>query len=470
MSEDDAILANYPPQYLAKMAQLLDDEYGAFLASLDRPRPIGLRANTLKISAADFNRISPFPLMSLGDFEDAAFLLPEPADAGSHPYHAAGLYYLQEPAAMVAGSLFDPRPDELVLDLAAAPGGKATHLAARMGNQGLLVANDMHRGRAQVLAQNMERLGITNALICDETPERLADTFGPIFDRVLLDAPCSGESLFRRLDEVEWSPAIVAACARRQTGILDVAARLVRPGGMLAYATCAFSPEENEEQLDLFLSTHPAFAMASTPTYAGFDRGRPEWIGDPQLPPGIRGEITKSTRLWPHHFPGEGHFIAVMRREESAGIEKPLELLQPEGQRNALALWDDFQKQTLTTRLAEERIHFAYDRLYLLPDPAIKSGSLHLFRYGLLLGEARRGYFKPAHTLAVALRCDQVQHHLDWPADDERISAYLGGHDLPSTGENGWVLVTVDGYPLGWGKRSNGRLKNHYPRGLRRPA
>ena len=468
---DDAFLAKYPPQFLAKMARLLGDEYSAFVTSIGRSRSIGLRANTLKISAADFSRISPFSLTPLGAFDEAAFLLPDPVKAGSHPYHAAGLYYLQEPAAMVAGSLLDPRPGELVLDLAAAPGGKATHLAARMSNQGLLVANDVQRSRAQLLAQNMERLGVTNALICDGTPDHLAATFGPIFDRVLLDAPCSGESLFRRLDEVEWSPAIVAACARRQTGILDVAAHLVRPGGILAYATCAFSPEENEEQLDIFLSTHQAFSMIPIPIYAGFDSGRADWIENPHLSPDTRAEISYGVRLWPHHFPGEGHFIALMQRQEEPNIiEKPLELLQSEGQKNAVLLWNQFQQDALTIRLAEERIHFAHDRLYLLPDPAIKSGSLHLLRYGLLLGEARRGYFKPAHTLAMALTSDAVQRYVNWPADDPRISAYLSGHDLPSSGVNGWVMVTVDGYALGWGKRSNGRIKNHYPRGLRRPS
>ncbi|MFL7838622.1 MAG: RsmF rRNA methyltransferase first C-terminal domain-containing protein [Candidatus Promineifilaceae bacterium] len=466
----DAFLAKYPPEFLTKMALLLGDEYSAFIASLDRPRSIGLRVNPLKISAVDFSRISPFSLTPLGEFEPAAFILPEPAKAGSHPYHAAGLYYLQEPAAMVAGSLLDPRPGELVLDLAAAPGGKATHMAARMDNKGLLVANDVQRNRAQLLAQNMERLGVTNALICDETPDHLAATFGPIFDRVLLDAPCSGESLFRRLDEVEWSPAIVEACARRQTGILDVAADLVRPGGIMAYATCAFSPEENEQQLDIFLSTHQDFSMAPISTYAGFDRGRPDWIAAPQLSADVQLDIAYGVHLWPHHFPGEGHFIALMQREERAEEERPLELIQPDRQRNAISLWNEFQQQTLTVKLAEERIHFAHNRLYLLPDLAIKSGSLHLLRYGLLLGEARRGYFKPAHTLAMALTGSQVQQQVDWTADDPEISAYLSGHDMASSGANGWVMVSVDGYPLGWGKRSSGRLKNHYPRGLRRPA
>jgi 16S rRNA C967 or C1407 C5-methylase (RsmB/RsmF family) len=187
---DDATLVNYPPQFLAKMAHLLGDEYSAFTASLSQSRPVGLRTNTLKISAADFSRISPFLLTHLGIIEEAAFLLPESTKAGSHPYHAAGLYYLQEPAAMVAGSLMNPQPGELVLDLAAAPGGKATHLAARMENRGLLVANDVQHDRARLLAQNVERLGATNTLICDETPDKLAATFGPIFDRVLLDAPC----------------------------------------------------------------------------------------------------------------------------------------------------------------------------------------------------------------------------------------------------------------------------------------
>jgi NOL1/NOP2/sun family putative RNA methylase len=462
--------AGVSPAFLARMEQLLDKEYGAFLSALSQPRRVGLRVNTLKISAADFNRISPFPLLPVGEFEEAAFLLAEEVSAGSHPHHAAGLYYLQEPSAMVAGSLLDPRPGELVLDLAAAPGGKATHLAARMQNRGLLVANDMQRGRARVLAQNLERLGVTNAVICDETPERLANTFGPIFDRVLLDAPCSGEGLFRRMERVDWSPAIVTACARRQTGILTVAAQLVRPGGILAYATCTFSPEEDEEQIDRFLAAHPEFTLTAMRQYTGFTSGRPDWVSNPQLSEERRAELARAVRLWPHMFPGEGHFLALMTRTALAGYKKPLELLQPKGLKSANSLWREFQRQALLTAWPEERLHQAGDRLYVLPEPAVDTGSLHLLRYGLFLGEARRSYFRPAHTLAMALTPEDVQQSISWPVNAPQITAYLEGHDMPSDGPDGWVLVTVEGYPLGWGKRSSGRLKNHYPRGLRRPA
>jgi NOL1/NOP2/fmu family ribosome biogenesis protein len=321
----------------------------------------------------------------------------------------------------------------------------------------------------------MERTGVTNAIICDESPQKLARTFGPIFDRVLLDAPCSGESLFRRVDRVDWSPAIVTACARRQAEILDDASALVRPGGILAYATCTFSPEENEEQLDRFLSSHPDFSMKAVPQLAGFDSGKPSWVRDPALPESRRMELSLAVRLWPHRFPGEGHFVAIMQREASAVNQKPPGLLKPRGSESARQLWQEFQRRSLTIDWPEERLHQAGERLYLLPETSLDTvrpgrRSLHLLRYGLLLGEAQRGYFKPAHTLAMALSADQAQQRINWPAGDPQLLAYLQGRDLPESGPDGWVMVTVDGFPLGWGKRSGGRLKNHYPRGLRRPA
>ena len=255
------VSAGPPADFLRKMRDLLPaGEYDAFVAAFDRPRRIGLRVNTLKITPGHFSTIAPFPLAPLGQWEPAAFAVNPESRPGRHPYHDAGLYYLQEPSAMLAAALLAPEPGELVLDLAAAPGGKATHLASLIGSpaappvsplrlalagDGLLVANDVHSGRARLLAENMARWGALNTLITQDEPERLAARFGPVFDRVLIDAPCSGEGLFRRMDGVEWSESIVAACARRQRDLLAVAPRLVRPGGRLLYATCTFSPEEN---------------------------------------------------------------------------------------------------------------------------------------------------------------------------------------------------------------------------------
>ena len=252
-----------PPEFLQKMRHLLGADYDAFAASYEQEAQVGLRVNTLKVNAADFNSIAPFALTPVGAYEPSGFRVTDDSQPGRHPYHAAGLYYMQEPSAMAVAALLDPQPGEWVLDLAAAPGGKATHLIARMGDEGLLVANDVDRARARDLAENLERWGARNVLITNNTPEQLAAHFGAVFDRVLVDAPCSGEGMFRKQGGFAWSETMVLACARRQTAILETAVSLLRPGGVLAYATCTFAPEEDEGVIGRFLAQHPDFTWMS---------------------------------------------------------------------------------------------------------------------------------------------------------------------------------------------------------------
>lgn len=473
-------LTQPPPDFLAKMRSLLAaDEYDAFVAAYDRPPVAGLRVNTLKIAPEEFTTLAPFSLAPLGDWEPAAFTVADDSRPGRHPYHDAGLYYLQDPSAMTAAVTLAPAPGELVLDLAAAPGGKASHLAARLlapgggsplrhalADDSLLVANEVHAGRARLLAENLARWGAVNVLVTHETPERLAAAFGPVFDRVLIDAPCSGEAMFRRLESIEWSAAIVTACARRQRGVLAAAPDLVRPGGRLLYATCAFSPEENEGVVGNFLAGQSDFRLIEPPPITGADRGRPEWAGDGAG----AAQLAHAVRLWPHRFRGEGHFLALMARaghDEGTG-PAPFNRRPPTAAQ--LRLWRDFAAAALTIDLPEEQLHAHGERLYLLPRRAIDTGRLHLVRYGLPLGETRPGHFRPGHDLALCLT-DADARAVRWPADDPRLAAYLAGHDLPSSDlppdPDGWTLVTVDGFGLGWGKRAGGRLKNHYPHALR---
>jgi 16S rRNA C967 or C1407 C5-methylase (RsmB/RsmF family)/NOL1/NOP2/fmu family ribosome biogenesis protein len=457
-----------PSDFLNKIKSLLPDEYAAFEGSYQYEPHVGLRVNDLKIRAGDFLAIVPFAITPVGSHEPSGFLVTDASKPGQHAYHAAGLYYLQEPSAMVVGGLVDPQPGELVLDLAAAPGGKATHLAARMAGEGLLVANDISASRAAILAQNLERWGAKNCLITNSTPERLVDKLGAIFDRVLVDAPCSGEGMFRRVGVFEWGEEIVEACARRQTAVLDTAAQLVRPGGRLVYATCTFSPEENEQIIAAFLIQHPDFAMAAVPAIEGADAGRPLWTTPAQQAQFDMATLSNAIRLWPHRFPGEGHFVAVMQRAktgEKVEASIPWEWTLPRQQE--LIHWHAFERIVLQQPLPVKRLLLVKDRLYLLPERTIDVAGVKLVRYGLLLGEMRRGYFKPAHTLALALRKEQVTAVVDWSADSPEIGRYLVGYDFPAEGINGWVLVTVDGFAIGWGKRVNGRLKNHYPKGLR---
>ncbi len=366
-----------------------------------------------------------------------------------------------------------------MLDLAAAPGGKATHLASlaaptapgsplRRGldSDGLLVANDVHAGRARLLADNLARWGASNVLVTSAEPERVAAALGPVFDRVLIDAPCSGEGMFRRHAEVEWSEAIVAACARRQRGILQAAPGLLRPGGRLLYATCTFAPEEDEQVIADFLAAAPDFALREPPRGMGFDRGRPEWAGESPA----AAQLARAVRLWPQRFPGEGHFLALMERTAQPDAAETSRLFRPQPPATAeIRLWQEFAA-SVGVALPSERLHVHDNRLYLLPRAAIDPGRLRIVRYGLLVGEFRPGRFHPAHDLALTLGAGNVAAAASWAADDSRLAAYLAGSDLPVNGPDGWVLAAVDGFGLGWAKRAGGRLKNHFPHHWRRAA
>ncbi len=445
------------------MQALLGDEFPVFLASYEQPPSVGLRVNTLKLSPEAFQQIAPFPLKPI-PWVAAGFTLPPEARPGKHPYHTAGLYYLQDPAAMAVAELCAPRPGERVLDLAAAPGGKTTHLAALMQGRGLLVANDLHPRRVQTLAKNVERWGVSNVIVLNETPPRLAAHFGAFFDRVLVDAPCSGEGMFRKDPAArgEWSPKLVKSCAVRQDAILADAARLVRPGGWLVYATCTFAPEEDEGTLARFLAAHPDYDLIVAPDHPGFSPGRPEWIAAPEA------RLARPVRLWPHHAPGEGHFIALLRRAESTAPPAHTPASQPRSlPRPAAEDFAAFAAAALRWEPPRERLALFGSHLYLLLEDCPALQGLRVVHWGWWLGNARKNRFEPAHALAAGLKGEHARLTLPLTPEDPALKAYLRGEVVASPGEDGWVLVTVDGFPLGWGKRVQGRLKPRLPKWLR---
>ena len=449
-----------PVDFQKKMQQLLQEDYDAFLASYQEKSVQGLRVNTLKISIDTFQEISPFTLQPI-PWVKSGFFYDDPDRPGKHPYHEAGLYYIQEPSAMAVAEFVDPKPGEKVLDLCAAPGGKSTHLAAKMNQQGLLIANEIHPARAKILSQNIERLGIKNAMVTNESPERLASRFPGFFDRILVDAPCSGEGMFRKDESArdEWSLRNVELCAVRQIDILHSAAVMLRPGGRLVYSTCTFSPEENEGVIHTFLKEYPEFQLVEVQPYKEFSKGRADWIEE------ATEDIKKTIRIWPHKTKGEGHFIAVLEKVDGEVFNKRMK----QNSRVSPKLLQDYKKfvsQTLTIHPEGAFLLFG-DHLYIVPEGVSSLEKIKVVRPGWHLGTIKKNRFEPSHALALSLRKEEVQEAVHFDKDSAEVYAYLRGETVSVDAPQGWVLVTVDGYSLGWGKVVNGMMKNHYPNGLR---
>ena len=427
-----------PLEFLKRMEKQLGQEYPAFLASLERPRAVALRLNPLKgkLPRLDFVK-APVPWEPMGYYYD-----PD-ARPGLHPYHEAGVYYLQEASAMSAVALLDPQPGEKVCDLCAAPGGKTTQIAGRMGGKGFLLCNEINPKRAKILSRNIERMGVGNALVTNEHPARLAQAYGGFFDRVLIDAPCSGEGMFRKEEAAvtDWSQETVEMCARRQAEILESGAGLVRPGGRLVYSTCTFAPEENEQTIADFLRRHPEFV--------------PETVDAPWFDKAGEGQF----KMLPHKLLGEGHFGAVLRK---TGGEEPE--VAPEKGEKLPKPWTEFAKALAVSLPEGKAVQFGQS-LYWAPAEMPALRGIKVLRPGLELGQLKKDRFEPAHALALWLKEAAVFHNLE--TEGEALQCYLHG-DVVAGEQKGWCLIGVDGYSLGWGKGDGKVLKNHYPKGLRR--
>ena len=427
-----------PEAFLLRMRKQLGEEYEAFLKSLERPRAVALRFNPLKGQQPQL----PF-LMEPVPWEPRGYYYDPQARPGLHVYHEAGVYYLQEASAMAPVALLDPQPGERICDLCAAPGGKTTQIAGKMVGEGFLLCNEINPKRAKILSRNIERMGVANALVTNEHPENLANRFPGFFDRVLVDAPCSGEGMFRKEEAAitDWSQETVQMCARRQGEILRSAARMVRPGGRLVYSTCTFAPEEDEGAVAAFLEEHPEFV--------------PEKVEAPWFEPGENG----SHRMWPHKLLGEGHFAAVLRKVSGEAEDVPA----PAGEKLP-QLWQSFAKE-LGIRLPEGKAVIFGENLYWAPRQMPDLRRLKVLRPGLELGQVKKDRFAPAHALALWLKdCKNTE---SYGPESEEMKAYIHGDVVPSE-KKGWCLVCADGYSIGWGKGDGRVLKNHYPKGLRR--
>lgn len=447
-----------PVAYQQRMIDLLGEEAGDFLETYQQPRSYGLRVNTLKLSPEQLRARLPFCTQPVPWCASGCYY-PGEAQPGKHPYHAAGLYYLQDPSAMAVAELAAPRPGARVLDLCAAPGGKATQLIASMHDQGLLVANELYPARARILAENLERWGARRVVVTSAQPSQLAERFPAYFDCVVVDAPCSGEGMFRKDPAASgyWSERHVQECAALQRGILQAAYHLLAPGGRLVYSTCTFSLEENEQNLDHLLRQFPDLRLLPAGLHSAW---RPGVVPERASP-----DLTLAARLWPHRLAGEGHFLALLQKQGAGGVVSPSQTLTT--QAAAPAAWGEFAAAALLAAPAGPFLQFG-DWLYQAPElPLPDLAGLKVLRPGWPLGELRKGRFVPSHALALGLRAEAARQCLDLPASGEAVQAYLRGHTLSADLPDGWTLVTVDGFPLGWGKVVQRVLKNHYPKGLR---
>ena len=493
-----------PPLFTDRMKALLGDEYEDFLSSFEKPGHPSLRVNTLKLSPARLREAAPFVSAQI-PWQENGFYYPAHGDIrpGKHPLHEAGAYYIQEASAMLPASLCPPVAGERVLDLCAAPGGKATQLAAALDGEGLLVANEIHPTRAGILSQNIERMGVRNAVVTNASPAELAKRFPAFFDKIVVDAPCSGEGMFRKeADAVTmWSPENVSLCAARQAEILEEAAKMLRVGGYLTYSTCTFAPAENEGAVLNFLARHPEFEVVPSTSPAVIasreagllDGGKPEWVeNSADYPEALRRAVALTYRVLPHHCDGEGHFAALLRKTAEGDSSAPPKSEKRKGKKTngkadptpeaaAVKLFEAFAKETLggIPRWTEGTIPRLFgDRLYLIPgalssgDPTEMLQGLRVLRAGLCVGsilglDRGRGRFEPDHALAMTLSEGTFPtEKLCHPVDEPTAVAYLRGETFPAA-QRGWRIVTFEGLPLGWGKASDGVMKNHYPKGLR---
>ena len=454
-----------PIEFQKRMQEMLQEEYVDFLNGYDKPRFHALRRNPLKIGEMEFENLLPFELKPV-PWAKTGFYYENKEQPGKHEYHEAGLYYIQEPSAMSVVEYLEVKPGEQVLDLCAAPGGKTTQIAGFMDGKGLLVCNEIHPQRVKILSENIERLGVKNALVTNETPQRLSAIFPGFFDKILVDAPCSGEGMFRKNEEalVEWSLENVQMCADRQDEILEEVAKMLRPGGRICYSTCTFAPAENEECMARFIIRHPEFHLIEVEKKGAMSAGEPAYSSIE-----VEG-LEKTIRLWPHKLDGEGHFIAVLEKDgileegykpiAKTGNEKPIK--EKEYQE-----YLEFEKEFLTIKIQEGCMMFG-EQLYSMPAnmPVLKG--LKVLRPGLHLGTIKKKRFEPSHALALALKSNEVLHTWDLKSGSLECKQYLSGQTFPAEGEKGWYLITVDGYSIGWGKLAGGIMKNHYPKGLRK--
>lgn len=456
---------NLPSTFVEKMKNLLGNEFDDYIKCYDETRLYGLRVNTGKISVEDFKKICPFEIKPIPWIENGFYYDGEHIQAAKHPYYFAGLYYLQEPSAMTPANRLPIEPGDKVLDVCAAPGGKATELGAKLKGQGVLVANDISNSRAKGLLKNIEVFGIGNVLVLSEEPGKLEEYFPEYFDKILIDAPCSGEGMFRKDKKMvkAWEEHGPEFFAKIQRSIVTRAARMLKPGGMLLYSTCTFDPKENEGTIEYLLQQYPEFFIKEIAPYEGFACGKPEVTES-------KDEAFKKTvRIWPHKLHGEGHYVALLQKGDKPDVV-PFKFVQNKAKKVPDEILEFFED--IDWEMDWSRLEIYSEKVYYMPEEIPNVKGIRFLRTGLYLGDLKKNRFEPSQSLAMCLKKEEYKNTVNLSVDDERVMKYLKGEtvdvdDLFLPEEKGWQLVLVDGYPLGWGKLANGTLKNKYLPGWR---
>ena len=453
---DSDKLSALPQAFLHRMEDMLGDDFEPFLAAYEQPRTYGLRVNTAKISCEEFEQIVPFEVKKI-PWVSNGYFYNEDVRPSRCALYQAGLYYLQEPSAMTPASRI--------------PGGKATAVGSALKGEGLLVANDISTTRARALLRNLELFGIPNLFVSNEKPEKMVKNFPEFFHKIILDAPCSGEGMFRKEEALakDWTPEKSEELSRIQKQLCLNAADMLQPGGQMLYSTCTFAPCEDEQIISWLLRERPELSLISMEDYEGFSTGNPEWgDGNPQL--------KKCVRIFPHKMQGEGHFLALLQKEgttgPSAGTSKTSRLAA-----DVRKYMEEFFREIgLKTLDGQEfdwnRVEVRADKVYYLPSVSYNFRGLTFIRNGLYLGDLKKNRFEPAQPLALAFRKNEAEAVISLSVDDPRLERYLKGETLTIEPEEaahskGWHLLCVEGYPLGFGKLVNGTLKNKYPAGWR---
>ena len=466
---DSDKLSALPQAFLHRMEDMLGDDFEPFLAAYEQPRTYGLRVNTAKISCEEFEQIVPFEVKKI-PWVSNGYFYNEDVRPSRCALYQAGLYYLQEPSAMTPASRIPVEPGEYVLDMCAAPGGKATAVGSALKGEGLLVANDISTTRARALLRNLELFGIPNLFVANEKPEKMVKNFPEFFHKILLDAPCSGEGMFRKEEALarDWTPEKSDELSVLQKELILQAADMLRPGGQLLYSTCTFAPNEDEEVISYLLENRPDMELLELPTYEGFAPGIPAWGNG-------NSALSRCVHLFPHKMQGEGHFMALFRKEGRTDLIGQFSYVKPDPDtRKWLELF--FKEIGLRTFSGQpfdwNRVETRKDKVYYLPPVTGDFRGLTFLRNGLYLGDLKKNRFEPSEPFALALRKGDVDGIISLSVNDQRLTRYLKGETLniepaEAAHTKGWHLLCVEGYPLGFGKLVGQTFKNKYPAGWR---